>query len=116
LLSDTDTFKHHDIDHIISSKHGGQTTEDNLALACLDCNRFKGSDISSLDPVTGQLTPLFNPRSQNWSDHFTLENGRIKPLTAVGRVTERLLRPNLIDRVEVRETLARCGRYPMPRW
>ncbi len=35
---------------------------DNLALACLRCNRHKGPNVGSFDPLTGQLTPFFNPR------------------------------------------------------
>src|SRR5262245_35673880 len=45
----------------------------NLALACFDCNRYKGSDLASLDPETGSLTPLFNPRLDDWSTHFETE-------------------------------------------
>lgn len=74
----------------------------NLALACFDCNRFKGSDIASVDPVSGVLSPVFNPRIQQWSEHFRLDNGHIVPLTSVGRATERVLRLNLPHRVEIR--------------
>src|SRR5437660_978004 len=72
-----------------------------LALACFDCNRFKGSDVASIDPLSGELTPLFNPRTQKWHEHFTNEGGRIVPRTAVGRVTELVLKLNLQSRVEV---------------
>ena len=112
LLGEADAFFPHEPDHIIAIKHGGETTKENLALSCFDCNRFKGSDVSSIDPVTGQLVPLFNPRSQTWSDHFKVDGGRIIALTDIGRVTERLLKLNLAERVEVRETLATSGRYP----
>jgi 5-methylcytosine-specific restriction endonuclease McrA len=54
----------HQVDHVIAEKHGGQTSLDNLALSCMVCNRRKGSDIGSLDPTTGVLVPLFNPRTQ----------------------------------------------------
>ena len=71
----------------------------------------KGSDIASIDLVTGQMVGLFNPRTQRWSEHFRLqEDGRIVPLTAVGRVTETLLRLNLPDRLEVRANLNGAGR------
>lgn len=30
----------HEVDHVIAEKHGGQTTEDNLALACTLCNNL----------------------------------------------------------------------------
>lgn len=111
LLAEADAFFPHEPDHIIAIKHGGDTTEENLALSCFDCNRFKGSDVASIDPDTGQLAPLFNPRSQVWSDHFKLDDSRITGLTSIGRVTERLLKLNLAERVEVRETLAKSGRY-----
>jgi len=75
-------------------------------LACFDCNRFKGSDIASLDPATGKLVALFNPRKQRWIQHFDLLRGVIVPLTPVGRATEKLLRLNLPARVEVRQRLA----------
>lgn len=68
--------------------------------------------VASIDPVTGQLDPLFNPRSQTWSDHFKLAGGRVIALTDIGRVTERLLKLNLPERIDVRETLAETGRYP----
>jgi hypothetical protein len=112
LLAEEQAFLPHEPDHIIAEKHGGATTFENLALACFDCNRFKGSDIASLDPMTGELTPLFNPRTQKWSDHFQTVDGKILSLTSVGRVTAKLLKLNLPKRVEVREILVKIGRYP----
>jgi len=112
LLPEEQAFFPHEPDHIIATKHGGQSTIDNLALACFDCNRFKGSDIASIDPASGELTPLFNPRTQEWGEHFSIEAGRINPRTANGRVTELVLRVNLSSRVEVREILTNIKRYP----
>lgn len=62
LLAEVQAFFPHEPDHIISQKHGGKTVLENLALSCFDCNRFKGSDIASVDPSSKTLTPLFNPR------------------------------------------------------
>lgn len=39
----------HQVDHVIAEKHGGLTEAFNLALACVLCNKFKGSDIASID-------------------------------------------------------------------
>jgi len=100
------------VDHIIAEKHGGKTILENLAWACLDCNRFKGSDISSLDPDTKQLTPLFNPRTDHWNENFRDYQGVIEPLTTIGRVTAALLKVNLPARVEIRLELTHQGRYP----
>ncbi len=112
LLAEEHAFFSYEADHIIAEKHRGETTVENLALACFDCNRYKGSDIASIDIVTGEIVPLFNPRAQNWDDHFAVDGGRIIPLTPVGRVTEFLLKLNLSDRLEVREMLAKTKRYP----
>jgi len=54
------SFYPHEVDHVVALKHGGETSLDNLAFACFQCNRHKGSDIASMDPQTGAITPLFN--------------------------------------------------------
>lgn len=97
------------MDHIIAQKHGGDTILDNLALCCRLCNQHKGSDIASLDPADGALTPLFHPRREIWRDHFLLRGGIIIPRTSVGRVTARLLQLNAPERVMERELLAAAG-------
>lgn len=84
----------HEIDHVIAMKHGGRTVIENLALSCLSCNRHKGSDLTSFDPVTGDVTRLFDPRSQVWAEHFELDRGRIRGLSAIGRTTVMLLKFN----------------------
>lgn len=112
LLAEEDAFFSHEVDHVIAEKHGGVTELDNLALACFDCNRFKGSDIASLDPESGDLVALYNPRTNHFADHFRMEHGVIRPLTAAARATERLLKLNLPIRVDIRRALAACRRYP----
>src|SRR5260370_37612110 len=74
-----------EIDHVIAEKHGGLTDINNLCVACYRCNSFKGSDIASADPITGKATFLFNPRLQQWSDHFRLNCAVIDALTAEGQ-------------------------------
>jgi hypothetical protein len=113
LLAEDDAFLPHESDHIVAVKHGGATEASNLALACFDCNRYKGSDLASLDPETGLLTPLFNPRIDDWPAHFAIEGGMIIPRTSSARVTVTLLRLNLLVRVEVRDELANLGRWPL---
>lgn len=104
--------KRHEPDHIMPRKHGGGESDDNLAWACFHCNRFKGSEVGAVDSETGQLVPLFNPRRQTWSDHFTLNGASIEPLTAVGRVTALVLQLNRPARVETRDLLRQVGLYP----
>jgi 5-methylcytosine-specific restriction endonuclease McrA len=54
LMPEISVFVPHEIDHIIAEKHGGQTNENNLALACTICNKYKGSDLASIDPMNGE--------------------------------------------------------------
>ena len=113
-LSQQDNFLPFEIDHIIAEKHGGATDRDNLCLSCSTCNAFKGSDIGSIDSETGALTPLFNPRTQVWSEHFRLQDAIIEPLTPEGRVTVFLLRLNREEQLAERAALLELGRYPCP--
>jgi 5-methylcytosine-specific restriction endonuclease McrA len=112
LIAESEAFGPHEPDHLIAFKHGGETSSANLVLACFDCNRFKGADIASLDPLTGELVPLFNPRTQQWAEHFQLDEYHIIPLTAVGRATERLLKLNIAKRLQAREESTALGSYP----
>jgi hypothetical protein len=110
----TDSCSHH-ADHVISLKHGGKNKLENLALACVDCNQFKGPDIAAVDPLTGELTFLFNPRQQIWGEHFQLVGAQIMGLTPAGRATVKLLKLNEKDRVQSRQELIADGLYP-PVW
>src|SRR5947209_2175189 len=105
LIPEQLTLAVHWVDHIVAEKHGGQTEEGNLALSCVLCNQHKGSDLTSIDPQTAQITPLFHPRRDRWLDHFRLLGARIEPLTPTGRVTVRLLQLNHPDRIEERELI-----------
>lgn len=101
----------HEIDHVIAEKHGGRTELGNLAYACFQCNRYKGTDIASLDPHSGEVTRLFHPRAQKWEEHFALnEDGYIIPRTAEGRITAWLLRFNDPLRVQQRMDLIAVGK------
>jgi HNH endonuclease len=109
LIPETFAFSSHWVDHVVAEKHGGQTEESNLALSCALCNQHKGSDLTSIDPETGAITPLFHPRRDRWADHFRLVGSQIEPLTPIGRVTVRLLQLNQPARIEERELLLRLG-------
>ncbi len=106
LLHDKDSYTPHQVDHIVSQKHGGSSEPDNLAWACIRCNAWKGSDVSSVDPETGEIVALFHPRRHFWREHFELRDYRIEPLTQIGSVTARLLRLNSDQRIAERRALA----------
>ena len=104
------------IDHIIAEKHGGATQSDNLCLSCYWCNSYKGSDLSSVDwDHDKAIVPLFNPRLQQWNEHFSLDGLRIVPKTAIGRVTVFLLQMNAPQRIKERRLLIALGSYPCKR-
>jgi hypothetical protein len=105
-------FHAHQVDHVIAQKHGGETIAENLAMSCIACNQFKGSDLSSLDPATKELTALFHPRQQDWRDHLELSGLFIIPKTAVGRVTANMLKFNAPERIIEREWFIAAGAFP----
>lgn len=112
LAAEQLTYGSHWVDHVIAEKHGGQTAEENLALSCKLCNQRKGTDLSSIDPNTNELTPLFNPRRDAWADHFQWAGALVEARTAVGRVTLRLLQLNHPHRVAEREQLMKLRQPP----
>jgi hypothetical protein len=112
LIAEDDTFYGCEADHIISEKHSGATTADNLAMACVFCNRAKGSDVGSIDWESNNFVSFFNPRTDLWADHFAFVEARIEGTTPTGIVTARILGFNTADRVSERAILRSSGRYP----
>jgi hypothetical protein len=100
------------IDHIRPLYHHGPTFEGNLCLACFACNTFKSSHVAGYDPLTGQLSELFNPRSHIWAEHFLISAAAILGKTSIGRTTIDVLRINLAERVEHRRLLAELKEWP----
>jgi hypothetical protein len=113
LIHEDDTFFGSEVDHVISEKHGGATEAENLACACLFCNRHKGSDVGSL-LTHGGFSRFFHPRSDRWAEHFALADDgiTIEPRTEIGLVTARIFGFNASERLLEREALRVIGRYP----
>jgi hypothetical protein len=101
-----------EVDHIISRKHGGIADLSNLALSCARCNRAKGSDVGSVLAPAGTFVRFFNPRIDEWDEHFALEEARIVGRTEIGRATAALLRMNEDERLSERRLLQMLGDYP----
>lgn len=110
LIHAEDTYFGCEVDHIISLKHGGNSDFANLSLACIPCNRFKGTDLTTL--LGNRIVPLFNPRRELWKDNFRLNGVRIESRSEIGEATARLLRLNDPSRLIEREFLRTIGRYP----
>ena len=112
LIHEEDTFWGCQIDYIDSVKNGGRSEPDNLVSVCVFCRRGKNADIGSLLGRTGELVRVFDPRQDEWSDHFYLEELVIKPRTHIGEVTVEILKFNSVERILERRTLNQVGRFP----
>lgn len=97
------------IDHIIAEQHGGPTASNNLAIACLRCNKRKGPNLSGVSSDTGAIVRLFHPRADVWADHFRWDRSLLVGLTPVGKVTIAVLAINHPTAVAVREELMAEG-------
>lgn len=102
------------IDHIVPRSRGGQTASDNLCLACVACNGRKYARTVATDPDTGDEVPLFDPRRQNWREHFRWgsDGTRVVGLTATGRATIAALQMNDALIVAARSLWVGMGAHP----
>jgi hypothetical protein len=89
LMHEDDAVFGCEVDHIISEKHGGPTDAENLAYACTFCNGYRYNFTTAVDPHTQTVVPLFNPRTQQWAEHFlwTADGVRIVGTSPIGRAT-----------------------------
>lgn len=103
-----------EVEHIVPPKQGGSDDESNLALSCRACNLFKSSHLEYADPESGDETPLFNPRSDQWADCFRIdiETGAIVGRNATGRATIACLSINSSAQCAARMDWMRLGLFP----
>lgn len=113
-LSQTSQIATFHIDHVIPVAAGGETTEDNLALACVSCSLRKGARLMATDPISGREAILYNPRTDTWQSHFRWEKHHLVGITANGRATVHALAMNRIAALLIREEEAYRGRHPYP--
>jgi hypothetical protein len=104
-----------EIEHIVPLSQGGTSDESNLWLACPLCNRYKSDKTRGVDPEMGNEVPLFNPRTQIWSEHFRWDRDglRIVGQTPIGRATVAALHlSDDPDALEVRSYWVLAGWHP----
>lgn len=104
-------------DHIRPRSKGGNTSFENVCRACRACNEFKTDSTHAVDPITGELTPLFDPRTQAWDEHFawSADRARVEGLSPAGRATVVALRMNRPTITAARSRWAEAGWHPPPR-
>jgi hypothetical protein len=102
------------IEHIIPIVLGGSDDFENLAYSCQGCNSFKSSKISALDVLSGKEAALFNPRMDDWFQHFAWDESYkyIIGITPVGRATVSALKLNRFGVVNLREVLIQAKVHP----
>jgi HNH endonuclease len=103
-----------EVEHLVPRAQGGSNEEGNPWLSCSLCNRYKGSQTSAIDPLTGNAAPLLNPRQDIWSTHFrwSTDGVKVEGLTPTGRATVEALKLNNELAVEVRRNWVRAGWHP----
>jgi hypothetical protein len=104
------------VEHILARARGGETTVENLALACQGCNSHKYDKVQAPDPVTGQPVPLFHPRRMQWEERFAWSGDftRMVGISPTGRATIEALSLNRPGVVNLRRVLYRHGEHPPP--
>lgn len=100
------------IDHVHPVALGGETTLENLALACVSCSLRKGARVNGVDTLTATTANLFHPRTQNWSDHFEWQEETIVGRTSTGRATVDTLQLNRPLILAIRRAERSFGRFP----
>ena len=102
------------LEHIIPIAKGGKTHPDNMCYACGGCNGHKYTKTEYADPVSKSVVPLYNPRTQNWNEHFGWSDDYlyIIGLTAMGRATLFALKMNRPGVINIRTLLLMVGKHP----
>ena len=103
-----------EIEHIHPKGLGGGTVEENLWLACRECNAHKARKIEAIDSLTEETVKLFNPRKQNWHEHFEFSQDQTEVFgkTACGRATVESLQMNNFYQKTARTAWVETGKFP----
>lgn len=102
------------IDHIVPEAAGGRLERANLWLACNRCNTYKAAQVEAKDTATGQLVRLFNPRVDDWWEHFawSADGTRMVGRSSCGRATIAALHLNNDHIVATRRQWVEVGWWP----
>jgi HNH endonuclease len=101
-------------EHITPIAKGGETSLDNLALACGGCNGYKYTKEDAIDPASSENVPLYHPRQDIWLEHFTWSEDGLETIgiTATGRATINALNLNRSGVKNIRRLLVMADLHP----
>lgn len=102
------------VDHIVPRSAGGATQIENFAFACSGCNAHKYNKTTAIDPVSGEIVTLYNPRQDRFRDHFAWSDDFtiILGITPGGRATVDALHMNHDGVINLRQLLHEAGSHP----
>ena len=104
-----------DLEHIIPRALGGSSDSSNLALACPSCNLHKADRTSTSISSNGDSIPFFNPRLDEWGNHFEWDDYTPIAKSEIGRVTIQSLDLNHERRIRIRRAEQLFGLFPPDR-
>ena len=111
-LPERDSLLKFHVEHIRSSKHSGTDNFENLAYSCPDYNYYKGTDLGTYLDENEVFTRFYNPRKDEWFEHFKVVEGVLYPKTDEGEATIRIFQINKPDRIDIRQLLVEDELYP----
>lgn len=98
-VSESDTGGLLTLDHFQPQSKGGSDQPENLIYCCNRCNSYKHNYF----PSSNKEPSLWNPTQSDKDLHFfELDNGQLKALTPIGKVTIDLLRLNRDSLIQYR--------------
>ena len=103
-----------EVEHIQPVSLQGGNDDENLALSCRHCNVRKAANTHGADPQSGEVAPLFDPRTDSWDDHFYVDEPSFEIVgkTEVGRATVDKLGMNRPLPLRARRHWAILGIFP----
>lgn len=100
------------IEHVFPRSAGGTSDFDNLAFACPSCNLHKSDKVSVALVGFDQPIAFFNPRKEQWRDHFAWDDYNVIGKTDVGKATIIALDLNHERRIKIRKAEQLFGLFP----
>ena len=102
------------VEHIVPQSNGGESSLENLALSCQECNNHKYTKTHVYDATAGDSIPLFHPRQHRWSTHFMWNDDftLLVGVSPIGRATIETLQLNRSGVVNLRRVLFTANEHP----